>query len=111
MPADNCHDNSRHLKLISPLFNVLKITDEDKARNRMYLEQRKRTELKTQVGNLDEFLKTAETFSVDIKKNADDFTIPRISQLTLKKQNQFNLTTRRYQEEDIRKNSYRIAKK
>jgi len=100
MPADNCHDNSRHLKLISPLFNVLKITDEDKARNRMYLEQRKRTELKTQVGNLDEFLKQLN-ISVDIK-NADDFTIPRISQLTLKT-NQFNLTTRRYQEEDIRK--------
>ncbi len=100
MHADNCHDNSRHLKLISPLFNVLKITDEDKARNRMYLEQRKRTELKTQVGNLDEFLKQLN-ISVDIK-NADDFTIPRISQLTLKT-NQFNLTTRRYQEEDIRK--------
>ena len=100
MPADNCHDNSRHLKLISPLFNVLKITDEDKARNRMYLEQRKRTELKTQVGNLDEFLKQLN-ISVEIK-NADDFTIPRISQLTLKT-NQFNLTTRRYQEEDIRK--------
>ena len=100
MSADNCHDNSRHLKLISPLFNVLKITDEDKARNRMYLEQRKRTELKTQVGNLDEFLKQLN-ISVEIK-NADDFTIPRISQLTLKT-NQFNLTTRRYQEEDIRK--------
>ena len=100
MPADNCHDNSRYLKSISPLFNVLKITDEDKARNRMYLEQRKRTELKTQVGNLDEFLKQLN-ISVDIK-NADDFTIPRISQLTLKT-NQFNLTTRRYQEEDIRK--------
>ena len=33
-------------------FQVLKITDEDKTRNKMYLEQRKRTELKTQVGNL-----------------------------------------------------------
>jgi len=36
---------------------------------------------------------------VEIKK-ADSFSIPRISQLTLKT-NQFNLTTRRYQEEDI----------
>jgi FkbH-like protein len=79
---------------------VLKITDEDKARNKMYLEQRKRTELKTQVGNLEDFLKQL-SISVNIK-NADDFTIPRISQLTLKT-NQFNLTTRRYQEEDIRK--------
>ena len=66
----------------------------------MYLEQRKRSELKTQVGNLEEFLKQMN-ISVHIK-NADNFTIPRISQLTLKT-NQFNLTTRRYQEEDIRK--------
>ena len=100
MPSDNCHNNSRHLQSISSLFNVLKITDEDKARNKMYLEQRKRTELKTQVGNLEDFLKQLN-ISVNIK-NADDFTIPRISQLTLKT-NQFNLTTRRYQEEDIRK--------
>ena len=35
-------------------------------------------------------------------KKTNNFTIPRISQLTLKT-NQFNLTTRRYQEEDIRK--------
>ena len=66
----------------------------------MYLEQRKRAEFKTQVGNLENFLKQMN-ISVNIK-NADDFTIPRISQLTLKT-NQFNLTTRRYQEEDIRK--------
>ena len=39
MPSDNCHNNSRHLQSISSLFNVLKITDEDKARNKMYLEQ------------------------------------------------------------------------
>jgi len=100
MPADNCHNNSSHLKSIASLFHVLKITDEDKARNKMYLEQKKRTEFKTQVGNLENFLKQLN-ISVDIKI-ADDFTIPRISQLTLKT-NQFNLTTRRYQEADIRK--------
>ena len=100
MPADNCHDNTSHLKSITALFDMLKLTDEDKARNQMYLEQRKRTEFKTQVGNLENFLKQMN-ISINIK-NADDFTIPRISQLTLKT-NQFNLTTRRYQEEDIRK--------
>ena len=100
MPADNCHDNTSHLKSITALFDMLKLTDEDKARNQMYLEQRKRAEFKTQVGNLENFLKQMN-ISVNIK-NADDFTIPRISQLTLKT-NQFNLTTRRYQEEDIRK--------
>ena len=100
MSAEQCHNNSRSIRSLSSLFNVLKITDEDKTRNKMYLEQRKRSELKTQVGNLEEFLKQMG-ISVHIK-NADDFTIPRISQLTLKT-NQFNLTTRRYQEEDIRK--------
>jgi len=100
MPADNCHNNASHLKSMIALFDMLKLTDEDKARNRMYLEQRKRVEFKTHVGNLENFLKQMN-ISVNIK-NADDFTIPRISQLTLKT-NQFNLTTRRYQEEDIRK--------
>ena len=100
MSADDCHNNSKHLKSMSALFPVLKITDEDKARNKMYLAQKKRTEFKTQVGNLEDFLKQLD-ISVNIKI-ADDFTIPRISQLTLKT-NQFNLTTRRYQEEDIRK--------
>ena len=100
MPADNCHNNASHLKSMTALFDMLKLTDEDKARNKMYLEQSKRAEFKTQVGNLENFLKQMN-ISVNIK-NADDFTIPRISQLTLKT-NQFNLTTRRYQEEDIRK--------
>ncbi|MDC0240900.1 HAD-IIIC family phosphatase [Candidatus Nitrosopelagicus sp.] len=80
-------------------FNVLKITEEDKSRGKMYREQRKRTELEKSTNDFDEYLK-----QLNIKlfiKNADEFTIPRISQLTLKT-NQFNLTTKRYQEEDIR---------
>jgi len=95
-------DPSNSSKILKSMndFQVLKITDEDTMRNKMYLEQRKRTELKTQVGNLQDFLKQLN-ISVKIK-NADKYTIPRISQLTLKT-NQFNITTRRYQEEDIRK--------
>ena len=95
-------DPSNSSKILKSMndFQMLKITDEDMTRNKMYLEQRKRTELKTQVGDLQDFLKQLN-ISVKIK-NADSFTIPRISQLTIKT-NQFNLTTRRYQEEDIRK--------
>ena len=95
-------DPSNYSKILKSMndFQVLKITDEDTTRNKMYLEQRKRTELKTQVGDLQDFLKQ---LGISVKiKNADNFTIPRISQLTLKT-NQFNLTTRRYQEEDIKK--------
>jgi len=81
------------------IFDVQKITEEDVNRGKMYLQQRKRSELKNEIGNFQEFLKQLN-IRVKIKK-ADDFTIPRISQLTLKT-NQFNLTTHRYQEEDIR---------
>ena len=81
-------------------FNVTKITEEDKQRGKMYLDQRRRTEFQKTTTDLKEYLK-----QLGIKviiKNANEFTIPRISQLTLKT-NQFNLTTKRYQEEDIRK--------
>ena len=80
-------------------FDVLKITGEDSKRGEMYQQQRKRTELSQKTKNLDDFLN-----QLDIKvkiKTASEFTLPRISQLTLKT-NQFNLTTKRYQEEEIR---------
>jgi FkbH-like protein len=66
----------------------------------MYLEQKKRNELQQSAPDLESFLEQLD-LKVMIRK-ADDFTIPRISQLTLKT-NQFNLTTKRYQEADIRK--------
>lgn len=81
-------------------FNVLKITDEDKNRGTMYQQQRERNELENSSSNLEDFLKQLD-IKITIKKS-NTFTIPRISQLTLKT-NQFNLTTKRYQEEDIRK--------
>ena len=96
------NDPSLYVPTLTELndFNVLKITEEDKKRGKMYLQQRKRTEFKKNVPNFEEYLKQLN-IKVKIKK-ATDFTIPRISQLTLKT-NQFNLTTKRYQEEDIRK--------
>ena len=81
-------------------FSVLKITQEDQQRGKMYAEQIKRIDLEKSAPDLEEFLKQLD-IRVLIKK-ANDFTIPRISQLTLKT-NQFNLTTKRYQESDIKK--------
>ena len=81
-------------------FSVLNITHEDQQRGKMYTEQRKRSELEKSTPDLENFLKQLD-LKVSIK-NANEFTIPRISQLTLKT-NQFNLTTKRYQENDIRK--------
>ena len=80
-------------------FNVLQRTTEDKKRGEMYSQQRERKNLERNVSNLDDFLNELD-IRVKIKKS-NDFLIPRISQLTLKT-NQFNLTTRRYQEEEIR---------
>ena len=81
-------------------FDSLKITDEDLNRTQMYSEQLKRDELKNSNISMDDFLKN---LNMDITiKQSNNFTIPRISQLTLKT-NQFNLTTKRYQEEEIRK--------
>lgn len=96
------NDPSLYAQTLTELndFNVLQITEEDFKRGQMYAQQKSRIEFENNVSNLDDFLKHLE-IKVNIK-NANDFTIPRISQLTLKT-NQFNLTTKRYQEEDIRK--------
>jgi len=95
-------DPSNYTQILTSMndFNVLKITDEDIKRGNMYVHQRQRTELKKQHVNIEDFLKQLK-IKLRIKQ-ADEYTIPRISQLTLKT-NQFNLTTHRYQEEDIQK--------
>jgi len=81
-------------------FSILKITNEDTTRGQMYHQQLQRKELEQTSPNLGDFL--AQLGIHVLIKKTNNFTIPRISQLTLKT-NQFNLTTRRYQEEDIRK--------
>jgi FkbH-like protein len=82
------------------VFNTFSITDEDKKRGQMYVEERKRSQLEKSANDLDEFLSQLG-IRINIRK-ADKFTIPRISQLVLKT-NQFNLTTIRFQEEEILK--------
>lgn len=95
-------DPSRYSELLQSFieFSTFQITVEDTRRNEMYQEQRNRTESKHSSHNLDEFLKNMN-LQIFIKKS-NSFSIPRISQLTLKT-NQFNLTTKRYQENDILK--------
>lgn len=79
-------------------FDSLKITRDDLSRRKMYYDEKQRKTLQNVSTNLDDFLKQLN-IKIEILK-PDQFTIPRISQLTLKT-NQFNLTTRRYQEEQI----------
>ena len=96
------NDPSQYAEILTDLndFNVLQNTEEDSKRGEMYAQQRQRNQFKETVSNLEQFLHQLK-IKVKIKKS-NEFTVPRISQLTLKT-NQFNLTTRRYQEEDINK--------
>lgn len=95
-------DPSLYIKALTEMndFNTLQIVKEDKAKGKMYAEQRKRKELEKAATDITEYLKGLETV-VTIEK-ANSFNTPRITQLT-QKTNQFNMTTRRYMEEDIKK--------
>ena len=102
MTIDLPNDPAKYAQIFEEMndFDVLKITDEDKKRGIMYSQQKERKSFEKSSTNLEEFLKNMK-LKVTIQK-ADNFTIPRISQLILKT-NQFNLTTKRYQLEDIEK--------
>lgn len=95
------NDPAMYAQILTNLndFELLQITEDDTKRGDMYLEEKNRKILMDST-NLDDFLKELE-IKVEIKK-VDQFSLPRISQLSLKT-NQFNLTTKRYQEEDIQK--------
>lgn len=102
LTVDLPKDPSEYTEILQNMkeFDVLNITQEDHQRGKMYLEQRKRSDLEKTTLDLPSFLKQLNLRI--LIKPANEFTIPRISQLTLKT-NQFNLTTKRYQENDIRK--------
>jgi len=85
----------------SGLFDTLVFSEEDKKRNEMYRAeiQRKNTKESMQFKSLENYYRFLE---MEIAVNyADKYTIPRIAQLT-QKTNQFNLTTKRYSESDIK---------
>jgi FkbH-like protein len=79
-------------------FDTLALNDEDRRRSTMYRVEAERSQIKRQSGSLEDYLRSLEmVFTIG---TADASTSPRISQLT-QKTNQFNVTTRRYSEEDI----------
>ncbi len=81
------------------VFDVLSLTPEDMRRGEMYVGKRKRAELQQSAASLEDFLRTLQ-LRVEIKL-ADDFDMPRVVQL-IGKTNQFNLTTRRYTDAEVR---------
>ena len=94
-------DPSTYAQILRNLndFNTLKITKDDTQRKIMYKQEQNRQKLESTTENLNEYLKKLD-IKIKIKLN-DKFSISRISQLILKT-NQFNLTTKRYQEEEIK---------
>jgi FkbH-like protein len=81
-------------------FDSLTFSREDKLRTQMYQDEAQRQELQKSTTSLAEYLASLQM--VASLGKADDITIARIAQLT-QKTNQFNLTTRRYTESEIRR--------
>ncbi len=101
MPSDPAQYRRTLLNL--PDFEMLRITEEDLARARMYQEQQAREQFQQKYegdsGGVEKFLYDLQ-MRVQVARG-DNITLPRIAQL-INKTNQFNLTTRRYTEAEVR---------
>ena len=82
----------------SPYFERLAVSTEDRERSRYYTEERRRREVRCGTTSIEDFYRSLD-MEVEIGE-ADSGSISRIAQLT-QKTNQFNLTTRRYSEQEI----------
>lgn len=81
------------------LFDTLHISKEDKQRTAMYRAEVQRKQEKSRFTNLEEYFASLELVATIHPVKGHE--INRVAQLT-QKTNQFNLTTRRYSEKDIR---------
>jgi FkbH-like protein len=96
-PPDGPHQHAAILR-DCPLFERLSLSREDQQRSAMYAAQRQRLEAKQGFHSKEDFFRFLEQ-EAEIAP-ARPATLARISQLT-QKTNQFNLTTRRYAEQQI----------
>ncbi|MBI2024673.1 MAG: HAD-IIIC family phosphatase [Candidatus Harrisonbacteria bacterium] len=84
-----------------PGFHKLKITDEDRRRGQMYAEEQIRRSARSSLNNVEDFIKSLN-LEVTIREiKSDSPIIPRIAQMA-QKTNQFNMTTKRWSEDEIR---------
>jgi FkbH-like protein len=81
-----------------PWFERLRLSEEDQKRGEYYAAQRERVALEGSVTSREDFYRGLEQVAEIAPVNAR--TLARVSQLT-QKTNQFNLTTRRYTEQQI----------
>ena len=88
-----------YARLVNDYFSVYSLTEEDKQKTEQYRQNASRAHAQAQYTDIEDFLRSLE-MKLTIAP-VTDITIPRIAQMT-QKTNQFNLTTRRYTESDIR---------
>lgn len=82
----------------TPVFEQVTLSKDDRKRSQYYSEQRQRAEVQKTSASLEEFYQSLGMVAQIVRPSP--LTIPRIAQLT-QKTNQFNLTTRRYSEQEI----------
>lgn len=80
-------------------FDFISLTNEDIEKSQKYKQRALVNKMKSEYSDITQFLSELEMKAVIYK--ASDFLIPRIAQLT-QKTNQFNMSTKRYTENDIR---------
>ena len=98
-PADTSELSSFIEQLYQDWFFTLESTVEDRKRNEAYVANRKRTAERSAALSIDDFLTGLQTKI--LLTSVCDKDLPRAAQLT-QKTNQFNLTTRRYTEQELR---------
>lgn len=94
-------DISSYLRVLQRChsFDALTLSDEDKLRAGDYAANARRSELLLAAGTLEEFIVGLQMSAV--VSGIDELNLPRVAQL-VNKSNQFNLTTRRYTQEQLR---------
>ncbi|NOS86903.1 MAG: HAD-IIIC family phosphatase [Ignavibacteria bacterium] len=95
-------DPAEYLVYLSKLnlFETSSYSEEDSGRSDQYRVEFQRSQVKETFTNEDDYLQSLEMVSEC--KPFDDYSVPRVSQLT-QRSNQFNLRTQRYSENDIKK--------
>lgn len=85
--------------LVDNYFRIYALTNEDLSKTRQYKENAERAQFKQSFTNYQDYLKSLE-MELTIER-LSDFNIARFAQMT-QKTNQFNLTTKRYTETDLK---------
>lgn len=96
---ERLYEYPKLLRENSGLFYNLSFTDEDRNKIEMYNQQVKRESLRNEFTDIENYLASLELKMTVFQD--EDSIIPRMSQMS-QKTNQFNLTTKRYTEGDIK---------